>query len=115
MGLDAREFVVGLDPKRRARIKRLTDAMISEELARQELRKARRKAEESLVRELGVSRERLATLERRSDLFLAALRATVEGMGGTLSVTARFPDGPPVEVTGLWTDEHPRRGPEHRA
>ncbi len=104
MALDFREFVAGFSPERQARIERRADAMIAKELARRDLRKARRKTEESLARELGISRERLATLEQRSDLFFTTLRSTVERMGGTLSLVARFPEGPPVEMSGLWRD-----------
>lgn len=58
-------------------------------------------AEQNLVRKLGVSRERLETLERDSDLYFTTLRRTVEEMGGTLSLVARFPEVPPVEMSSL--------------
>ena len=45
---------------------------------------------------MGVSR-----LEQRSDLLLSTLRKTVEAMGGNLSLIAKFPDRPPVELAGL--------------
>ena len=105
MTQNVKEIIAGLSPERQARIKRLADAMISEEMARRELRKARRMAEENLVGELGVSQERLATLERDSDLFFTALRSTVEKMGGTLSLIAHFPEGPPVEMSALSRDD----------
>ncbi|MDE0226638.1 MAG: transcriptional regulator, partial [Gammaproteobacteria bacterium] len=37
----------------------------------------------------------------RSDLLLSTLRRTVEAMGGSLSLIARFPDRPPVELSGI--------------
>ena len=43
----------------------------------------------------------MSRLEQRSDLLLSTLRRTVEAMGGGLSVIARFPDRPPVELSGI--------------
>ncbi|MDE0000315.1 MAG: DNA-binding protein [Rhodospirillaceae bacterium] len=40
-------------------------------------------------------------LEQRSDLLLSTLRKTLEAMGGNLSLVARFPDRPPVELSGV--------------
>ena len=40
-------------------------------------------------------------LEQHSDLLLSTLRRTVEAMGGSLSLIARFPDRPPVEIAGI--------------
>jgi len=37
-------------------------------------------------------------LEKWSHLPLSTLRSTVEAMGGSLSLIARFPDRPPVEL-----------------
>ena len=40
-------------------------------------------------------------MEQRCDLLLSTLRRTVEAMGGSLSLIARFPDRPPVEFSGI--------------
>ena len=40
-------------------------------------------------------------MEQRSDLLLSTLRKTIEAMGGSLSLIARFPDRPPVELAGI--------------
>lgn len=39
-----------------------------------------------------------ARLRRRADVSFSTLRRYVEAMGGKLSITAEFPDGPPVRV-----------------
>jgi hypothetical protein len=36
---------------------------------------------------------RLATFERRTDLYISTLRSVIEAMGGALEITAKFPDG----------------------
>ncbi|MDE0308078.1 MAG: hypothetical protein OXI87_24810 [Albidovulum sp.] len=40
-------------------------------------------------------------MEQRSDLLLSTLPRTVEAMGGSLSLIARFPDRRPVEVSSF--------------
>ncbi len=75
--------------------------MIAEEMTLRELRRARALTQASVARELGVSQDAVSRLERRSDLLLSTLRRTVEAMGGSLSLTARFPDRPPVELSGV--------------
>ncbi len=40
-------------------------------------------------------------LEQRSDLLLSTLSGYVEAMGGKLSLTAQFPDRPPVALAGI--------------
>ena len=35
------------------------------------------------------------------ELLLSTLRKTVEAMGGNLSLVARFPDRPPVQLLGI--------------
>ena len=64
-----------------------------------ELRKARRLTQAHLASELGISQDGISRLEQRNDLLLSTLRKTVEAMGGSLSLIARFPDRPPVELS----------------
>ena len=54
-----------------------------------------------MARELGVSQDAVSRMEQQSNLLLSTLRRTVEAMGGSLSLTARFPDRPPVELSGI--------------
>ena len=72
-----------------------------------ELRKARALTQASVARELGISQDAISRLEKRSDFLLSTLRRTVEAMGGSLSLIARFPDRPPVELSGI--SEHDAR------
>ena len=66
-----------------------------------ELREARRLTQVSVARELGIGQDAVSRLEQRSDLLLSTLRKTVEAMGGSLLLIARFPDRPPVELAGI--------------
>ena len=95
------EMMAELPPERRRRIEQRAAELIAEEMTLRELRKARELTQASVARELGISQDAISRLEQRSDLLLSTLRRTVEAMGGSLSLIARFPDRPPVELAGI--------------
>ena len=95
------DMMAELDPERRRRIEERAEQLIAEELTLRELRKARALTQASVARELGISQDAISRLEKRSDILLSTLRRTVEAMGGSLSLIARFPDRPPVELAGI--------------
>ena len=101
MGLNVEEVNVGLDPAERRKVEELAAEFISEEMTLRELRKARHLTQVSVARKLGVSQDAVSRMEQRSDLLLSTLRRTVEAMGGSLSLIARFPDRAPVELSGI--------------
>ena len=93
--------IAGLDPARRRKVEDRAVELIAEEMTLQELRKARQLTQVNVGRKLGISQDGVSRLEQRSDLLLSTLRKTVEAMGGNLSLIAKFPDRPPVELAGL--------------
>ena len=95
------DMMAGLDPARRRKIEDHAAELIAEEMTLRELRKARHLTQVSVARELGINQDAVSRLEQRSDLLLSTLRKTVEAMGGSLSLIARFPDRPPVELSGI--------------
>ena len=101
MPLDVDDIIAGLDPDRRRRIEERAAELIAEEMTLRELRKARQLTQARVAAELGISQDGVSRLEQRSDLLLSTLRKTVEAMGGSLSLIARFPDRPPVELSGI--------------
>ena len=54
-----------------------------------------------LAEMLDIGQDGVSRLEKRSDLLLSTLRAYVRAMGGSLDLVARFPDRPPVLVSGI--------------
>ncbi len=76
-----------MSPERRRRNEDATAKMLSE-LTLEELRQAR-----ELARILNVGQPAVAKMERRADMYVSNLRRYVEALGGTLEITARFPDG----------------------
>ena len=101
MPVNVDDVIAGLDPARRQRIEERAAELIAEEMTLRELRKARRLTQARVAAELGISQDGVSRLEQRSDLLLSTLRKTVEAMGGSLSLVARFPDRPPVELSGI--------------
>lgn len=58
-----------------------------------ELRQARERSQEELARALKVNQPAVAKLERRADMYVSNLRRYIEALGGSLEITAKFPDG----------------------
>jgi transcriptional regulator with XRE-family HTH domain len=87
-----KELTKGFSEARQARVA----ARVSElktEMALHELRQARERSREELARELGVGQPAVAKLERRADIYVSNLRRYIEALGGSLEITARFPEG----------------------
>ena len=101
MDLDVNDVIARLDPDTRRRVEERAAALIAEEMTLRELRKARQLTQARVAAELGISQDGVSRLEQRSDLLLSTLRKTVEAMGGSLSLIAKFPDRPPVELAGI--------------
>lgn len=90
-----------LPPERRKKIDERTDELIAEIMSLQDLRKAREQTQACIAETLGMTQENISCIEKRSDLLISTLRRHVEALGGQLSLIAKFPDRPPVELTGI--------------
>ena len=101
MAVNVDDKIAGLDPVRRRQVEERAEKFIAEEMTLRELRKARQLTQVNVARKLGISQDGVSRLEQRSDLLLSTLRKTVEAMGGNLSLIAKFPDRPPVELAGI--------------
>lgn len=101
MALNVNEWIERMEPERRRQVEERAAELIAEEMTLRELRKARRLTQARVAVELGITQDGVSRLEKRSDLLLSTLRKTVKAMGGNLSLVARFPDRPPVELSGI--------------
>ena len=101
MASDVDERIAKLGPDQRRKVEERAAELISEEMTLRELRKARQLTQARVAAELGITQDGVSRLEQRSDLLLSTLRKTVEAMGGSLSLIARFPDRPPIELLGI--------------
>ena len=62
-------------------------------LALAQLRKRCAMTQGELAEKLAIGRPAVCKLERRADMHVSNLRRYIEALGGTLAITAHFPDG----------------------
>ncbi len=101
MPVTLEEILQALPEERRQRIEQRAAEMIAEEMNLRELRRQRRLTQAHLSKKLKIGQEGVSRIERRQDMNVSTLRSYVEGIGGELWIEARFPDQPPVVLTGL--------------
>jgi predicted transcriptional regulator len=87
-----KELTKGFSEARQARVA-IRISGLKSEMALHELRQARERSQQELARELKVGQPAVAKLERRADMYVSNLRRYVEALGGSLEITARFPEG----------------------
>ena len=85
------ELRKAMAPERRTRNAEATQGMLRQ-MALRELRQARGKAQADLAQDLHVGQPAVAKMEQRTDMYVSNLRRYIEALGGTLEITARFPD-----------------------
>ena len=81
----------GMSAGRRAANRNATGDMLRD-MALAELRAARSMTQADLAKSLKVGQPAVAKLEGRADMYVSNLRRYVEALGGTLEITAKFPD-----------------------
>ena len=101
MTMNVNDKIKRLGASQRRNMEGRAAELIAEEMTLRELRQARRLTQVSVARQLGITQDGVSRLEQRSDVLISTLRKTVEAMGGSLSLVARFPDRPSVELTGI--------------
>ncbi len=90
-----------LPAARRKKVYKRAKELIVKEMTLRDLRKALELTQADLSSKLHMNQEAISRLERRSDVLLSTLVSYVEAMGGELSITAEFPNRPPVKVKGF--------------
>lgn len=58
-----------------------------------ELRRARQITQEELAKSMRTTQSSISRIEKQTDLYITTLRSYVEAVGGTLEISAVFPDG----------------------
>lgn len=86
-----------LTPNRRKAIQRRA----AELATLKELRIAMELTQKDVAAALHIGQDSVSRLEKRSDMLISTLRTYIESMGGTLEITARFPDRPPITIENL--------------
>lgn len=75
--------------------------LIAEEMTLRDLRLALKKTQRDLSDTLHIKQDAISRLEKRSDMLLSTLSKYISAMGGTLKLTAEFPDRPSVVIHGV--------------
>ena len=75
--------------------------LIAEEMTLRDLRLALHKTQQDLGDALHMKQEGISRLEKRSDMLLSTLGKYISAMGGTLKLTAEFPNRPSVVIHGV--------------
>lgn len=96
-----------LPPARREKVEKRAKELIAEEMSLQQLRKAMQQSQQRLAERLVVKQAEVSKIERRTDMYVSTLRDFIQAMGGTLEITASFPNRPPVKITqfGVLNDD----------
>src|ERR1700730_15473327 len=93
------ELTKTFTPERKARTATKVRALKGQ-MALAELRQARERSQKELARALKVGQPAVAKLERRADMYVSNLRRYIAALGGSLEITARFPEGA-VNITNF--------------
>ena len=101
MALNVEDKIASFQPERRRRVEERVAELVAETMTVRELRRALQLTQARVAAELGITQDGVSRLEQRNDLLLSTLRRTIEAMGGSLSLIGRFPDRPPVELSGF--------------
>lgn len=91
---------------RRKKISKRAKELIAEEMTLRDLRKALELTQSDVSSKLHMNQEAISRLERRSDLLLSTLNSYIKAMGGELTLTAKFPNRPPITLSGFEDIEH---------
>jgi transcriptional regulator with XRE-family HTH domain len=105
MPTNVNDKIKNLSPAQRKKVEARAAQLIAEEMTLRELRHARKLTQARMAKMLGTSQDSVSRLEKRSDLLLSTLRRSIEAMGGSLSLVARFPDREPVLLSSIAGEE----------
>jgi DNA-binding transcriptional regulator YiaG len=87
-----RELEAKMPPESRARVAARVQETL-ENMSLEQLRVARELTQENLAALLGIKQASISKMERRTDMYIGTLAKFIEAMGGTLEISARFPEG----------------------
>ena len=90
-----------LSVTRRKKINERAKTLIAQEMSLRDIRKALELTQADISAKLHMNQEAISRLERRSDLLLSTLVSYIKAMGGELNLTAKFPNRPPITLSGF--------------
>jgi transcriptional regulator with XRE-family HTH domain len=103
MAKTLKEVMDELPPARQAKIRARAAQLIAEEQTLQDLRRAMKRTQAAVAKQLKIKQENVSRLESRTDLLLSTLEQYVSALGGKLHFIAEFPNRPPVRIKRIGT------------
>lgn len=70
-----------------------------------DLRRSRGLTQQQMASRLGVSQGRVSEIEHGDDLQFSTIQRYVEALGGHIDIKAVFPDGEPVDLVAIPSEE----------
>lgn len=101
------DVLASLPRERQERIKARAAALIAEEMALRDLRRARRVTQEQVAEQLGGRQVYVSRFEQRADMKLSTLRDYVRAIGGDLQLMVTFPEGKTVRIKDIGETTRP--------
>src|SRR5271167_37799 len=95
------EKIAELPTARHEKVEARAAELIAEEMSLRELRRAMGKTQAKVAADLGVGQDSVARYEQRTDMLISTLSEFIHKVGGTLELTARFPNRIPVKIKGF--------------
>lgn len=115
MAKTLQEKMKTLSPERRKKVETRADYLVAQEQTLRDLRQALHLTQERMAECLRIRQDNVSRIEQRTDLLISTLRGYVEAMGGELHLVAKFPNRPPVELSGFAAMEIERRKKDKEA
>jgi transcriptional regulator with XRE-family HTH domain len=99
------DIIKRLPSGRRKKVETRAAQLIAEVMTRPQLRRAHQHTQMDVAKVLGLTQDSVSRLEQRADILISTLRKYVQAMGGDVSIVARFPNQPPIVLSGFADDE----------
>ena len=95
------EKLAELPAARREKIEARAAELIAEEMSLRDLRRALGKTQAKVAADWALGQDSVARYEQRTDMLISTLSEFVHKVGGTLELTAPFPNRNPVRIKGF--------------
>ncbi len=109
------DVTAAFSPERKARIATRAAALVAEEFALRDIRKARQITQEQVAEKLGGKQVYISRLEKRADVKISTLRDYIQALGGDLQLLVTFPNGEAVSIKELGMVRNNGKSAERKA